>query len=81
MAICVEIDIDDAGNVQVGICPPDEEEGEKEYMQPVESIDVALAKAKAFLNGKQPSGPKTLQEAMFPEKEDDMEEAGAAQKA
>ena len=68
MSICVEIEIDDDGNVQVGICPPDEESGEdKSYMHSAESVEVALAKAKAYLSGKAPatSKPKDMQEAMF----------------
>lgn len=74
MAICVEIEIDDAGKLTVGICPPEEEAGEsKSYMKPVESMDVALAKARHFLSGKG-NQPATMKEAMFgPDK---AEEAG-----
>lgn len=72
MAICVEIEIDDAGGLTVGVCPPGEESGEdKSYMKPVESMDVALAKARHFLSGKGDK-PATMKEAMFgPEKGDE----------
>jgi len=69
MSICVEIEIDDSGAVTVGVCPPDEEATEpKDYMKPAESIGVALEKARSLL---QPDGgkPKTMQDAMFPKKE------------
>lgn len=80
MAICVEIQIDDDGNVEIGM-DPQAEANDGDHMQPVESIDVALSKAKAYLAGKMPSKPKTMQEAMFPEKSGEEPDAEAAKKA
>jgi hypothetical protein len=77
MSICVEIEVDDNGQVTVGVCPPEEEAGEsKDYMQPAESVEVALEKAKSLLSAKgapaapaAPAKPASMQEAMFgPEK-------------
>lgn len=79
MAICVEIEIDDAGNVTVGTSPPGDDANEpKENMQPVENIEVALAKAKALLSHNPvkpvaPAAPKSMHQgmsdAMFPPKQ------------
>lgn len=72
MSKCVEIEIDDTGAVTVGLCPPGEEASEpKDYMKPAESIGIALEKARRLLEdaGK----PKSMQEAMFPEKETETE--------
>ena len=75
MSICVEIEIDDAGQVTVGVCPPEEEAGEvKDYMQPAESVGVALEKARGLLGGQgdAKAKPKTMKEAMFgPDKPDE----------
>lgn len=66
MAICVNIEIDDDGSVTVGVEPPDDEKSEgKEHMQSAENLDVALAKAKAFLEAAPDEKPKNMQEAMF----------------
>lgn len=73
MSICVEIEIDDAGQVTVGVCPPAEEAGEsKDYMQPAENMAVALEKAKALLSAKGDAAatdasakPASMKEAMF----------------
>lgn len=82
MSICVEIEIDDAGQVTVGVCPPEEEAGEsKDYMQPAENVAVALEKAKALLSAKPetaapvaPAKPASMKEAMFgPDKADETE--------
>jgi len=82
MSICIEIEVDDAGQVTVGVCPPAEEAGEsKDYMQPAENVAVALEKAKALLNGNgqpaataAPAKPATMKEAMFgPENADETE--------
>lgn len=79
MSICVEIEVDDAGQVTVGVCPPSEEAGEsKDYMQPAENMAVALEKAKALLSSPSkaetptvPAKPASMKEAMFgPEKAD-----------
>lgn len=50
--VCIEIEVSPDGQVMFGICPPEEESNEpKGYMQPVGSIDEALAKAKEVLAG------------------------------
>lgn len=52
MGICVEIEIDDQGQVTVGVCPPEEETGEpKDYMQPADSLEAALSQAQEILSG------------------------------
>jgi hypothetical protein len=53
--ICVEIEIGEDGLFSVGICPPEDEASEKDYLEGVGSIDAALAKAKELLQGKSPS--------------------------
>lgn len=59
--ICIEIAVDDNGQVSVGVCPPEEEAGEKEYMQPAQSIDEALSKAAEMLQGPQAEGQAQAQ--------------------
>lgn len=79
MSICVEIEIDDAGQVTVGVCPPGEESGEpKDYMQPASDVAAALETARGLLGGQgeqkpaMPAAkPATMKEAMFgPDKPD-----------
>jgi len=54
---CVEIEVSPDGKVMFGICPPEEESSEpKGYMQPVGSIDEAMAKAKEALGGGESDG-------------------------
>lgn len=47
--ICVKIAVDDNGRVMVGECPPEEAGGE--YMQPVQSLEEAMAKAAQMMQG------------------------------
>lgn len=47
--ICVEIEIDDKGQISVGVCPPENENEPKEHLNPVTNLDEALAKAKSLL--------------------------------
>jgi hypothetical protein len=76
MTTCIEIEVDDAGAMTVGICPPAEESGEdKSYMQPVPDMDAALAKVRELLSKGtdqstpvDASKPTTMMGAMFPEK-------------
>jgi hypothetical protein len=54
--ICVEIEFDtDTGEVKVGQCPPEEEAAETpkddSYLQPVQSVEAALAQAKQIIEG------------------------------
>lgn len=66
MAICVKIEIDDEGAVTVGIESSEDDKSDgKDYMQSAENLDVALAKAKAFLSAEPDDKPKNMQEAMF----------------
>lgn len=72
---CVEIEVDDQGQVTVGLCPPDEgqngpegsqqeESAEKDYMQPAANVDDALAKAKQLLSGQTPNDQADEQKGM-----------------
>lgn len=47
--ICVEIEINDNGEISVGVCPPENENEPKEHLNPVTNLDEALAKAKSLL--------------------------------
>lgn len=49
--ICVEIEIADDGSISVGQCPPEQEQGEKDYMNGVPNLDAALQAARAILQG------------------------------
>lgn len=54
MGICVEIEIDDQGQVMVGVDPEKEEAPEpKGYMQPAQSVEDALQTAKDLLTNPQ----------------------------
>lgn len=55
MSVCVEIEVDDQGQVKVGVDPEQQEQGDKSYMQPAQSVDAALAQAKQLLSGQQQS--------------------------
>lgn len=55
---CVEIEVDDQGQVTVGVCPPEqetpgEEQQDKQYMQPAQSVEEALTTAKDLLTNPQ----------------------------
>lgn len=50
--VCVEIELDTTtGQASVGICPPEQEAGEKGFMQNAGTIDKALAAARQILIG------------------------------
>lgn len=53
--LCVEIEMNDAGEYSVGICPPESENEPKEHLNPMGSLEEALAQAKAMLAGSQQS--------------------------
>lgn len=61
--ICVEIEIDDSGNIFVGVCPPENEDEPKEHLNPAKNLDDALSKAKSFLDGSK----KSMQESVLSE--------------
>lgn len=50
--VCVEIELDKStGQISVGVCPPEQEMGEKDYMSNAKSLDQALAVARDLLTG------------------------------
>lgn len=53
--VCVEIEINDSGEISVGVCPPENESEPKEHLNSIGSIDEALAKAKELLQGQSQS--------------------------
>lgn len=64
--ICFEIELDtETGEVMAGVCPPEEEYNpedvaeDKSYLQPVGSVDEALAAAKDALGAKGEENPMT----------------------
>lgn len=50
---CIEIEINDQGEISVGVCPPENENEPKEHLNPVANLDEALAKAKLLLQQQQ----------------------------
>lgn len=69
--ICFEIEMDtETGQVLAGVCPPKEESSpedmaeDKSYLQPVGSVDEALAKAKDALGGEPANQEENPMEAM-----------------
>jgi len=68
MAICVEIEVDDQGQVTVGVSPPGQESSapdqqeDKSYMQPAKSVQDALQTANDLL-----TNPQAQQAAAAPD--------------
>ena len=64
MPKCVKIEIDDAGQVMVGMRPADHDGEDATYMKPAESVDAAIERARGLLSA-DAGKPASMQEAMF----------------